>query len=245
MEDLGAATPPGAKVRLSTVLYEELRRRIITGDYAQGRRLVEKQLAEELNASRVPVREALPRLANDGFIRLLPRRGAVVTTWTPELVDELFDARLALEVRAAQLAARRVNRDRSRLDVLRVLVDETRQATQGGDSLGFATHHSRLHQYLVDMSGNSLLSDLMRSISGRLMWMFHLIGEYDQSLACAEHELIADAIAAGDDELTASRVHAHIEAGRAPGVRRIQDIDHRRARGEYQSVDFSGGATSG
>lgn len=221
MEVVGLKSPPSARKRLSSVLYDELRSRIITGFYPQGHRLIEKDLAEDLQTSRIPVREALPRLAVDGFIQVLPRRGSVVTTWTPELVDELFDARLALEVRAARLAARRAHNDPVRLGQLASLVSDTHEAVQASDSLRFATSHAQLHQYLVDISGNSLLSDLMRAISGRLMWIFHLIGGNDQSLACAEHELIAAAIANGNEALAASRTYAHIEAGRAPCVLRI------------------------
>src|SRR5699024_1687450 len=155
----------------------------ITGFYPQGHRLIEKDLAEDLQMSRIPVREALPRLATDGFVQVLPSGGYVVTTWTSELVDELFDARLALEVRSAELAALRAHNDVTKMAQLARLVSETREAVESADSLRFATSHAQLHQYLVDISGNSLLADLMRAISGRLMWMFHLIGGNDQSLA--------------------------------------------------------------
>lgn len=213
--------PPGTKQRLSGMLYDELRTRIITGHYPQGHRLIENEIAEEMRVSRIPVREALPRLATDGFVQHLPRRGAQVTVWNSALVDELFDARLALEVRAALLAARRAPHDAAVRDQLDTQVRATREAMRSPRSLEFATTHAQLHQSLVDVAGNGILSSLMQAVAGRLTWMFHLTGQNDQSLACAEHETIVDAIYSGNERLAESRVYAHIEAGRAPGMAAI------------------------
>jgi len=99
--------PPGRRlgdVPLSAKVYEEVRRRIIVGRYPQGSRLPEQRLAEDLQVSRVPLREAIPQLEADGFVRTLPRRGAVVSTWTTKQVHDLFDTRLGLDVLDARLA---------------------------------------------------------------------------------------------------------------------------------------------
>src|SRR5690242_20591334 len=82
------------RVSLSRHIYERLREDIIRGKYPQGSRLAEARLASEFAVSRVPLREAVPLLAVDGFVRSLPRRGAVVTTWTTRLAQNLFDLRL-------------------------------------------------------------------------------------------------------------------------------------------------------
>ncbi|MFC7876865.1 GntR family transcriptional regulator [Isoptericola sp. NPDC057391] len=214
-------SPPGTKQRLSGMLYDELRSRIIAGHYPQGHRLIENEIAEEMQVSRIPVREALPRLATDGFVQHLPRRGAQVTVWNSALVDELFDARLALEVRAAILAARRAQHDAAIRDQLDTQVRATREAMRSPQSLEFATTHAQLHQTLVDIADNGILSSLMQAVAGRLTWMFHLTSQNDQSLACAEHETIVDAICSGNERLAESRVYAHIEAGRAPGMAAI------------------------
>src|SRR5690349_25113485 len=103
------ADPQGSSSRaesLSRQIYATLREGIIRGQYAQGSRLAEQRLAEELAVSRVPLREAVPLLEMDGFVRTLPRRGTVVSTWSLAAVDDLFDLRLCLEVGAATYAAR-------------------------------------------------------------------------------------------------------------------------------------------
>jgi DNA-binding GntR family transcriptional regulator len=208
--------------RLSNQLYDELRDRIITGHYPQGQRLIEEQIADEFRVSRIPLREAMPLLAKDGFVVTLPRRGAQVTTWDTVLVDELFDARLAVEVRAGILAARRAKTDLSFREDLDVKVAETLQALHGDDPRELAMAHAGLHQSMVEMSGNRLLASLMEQIAGRLTWMYFLTSSNDQSQPGTEHEAILDAIYSGNEGLTEALVYAHIDAGRAPSKAALQ-----------------------
>jgi DNA-binding GntR family transcriptional regulator len=96
------------RTSLSQQMYRTLREQIILGRYPQGSRLPEQRIAEEMDVSRVPLREAVPLLERDGFVRTFPRRGAVVFAWDTKAVDDLFDVRLCLESGAARYAARRV-----------------------------------------------------------------------------------------------------------------------------------------
>ena len=91
---------------LRTLVCDELRRLIITGELSPGTRLVEDRLALRLAVSRNHVREALQTLATEGFVAITPRRGAVVAQITGEQAEELFDVRMALESLAARTAAR-------------------------------------------------------------------------------------------------------------------------------------------
>ena len=90
---------------LRHAVLEEIRRRIVAGQWAQGERLFEDQIAAELNVSRNPVREALQALASEGFVELEPRRGARVATVSDARATELFEVREVLEGLVASLAA--------------------------------------------------------------------------------------------------------------------------------------------
>lgn len=92
-----------------------IRELIISGDFAPGSRLRERELSQTLAVSRVPVREALQQLEAEGFIDTSPRRGATVKQITLRDVNELFDVRLSLEVLAARLAAQAAARGQSSL----------------------------------------------------------------------------------------------------------------------------------
>ncbi|WP_320781998.1 GntR family transcriptional regulator, partial [Streptomyces sp. CRN 30] len=87
--------------------YDTLRRRIVEGELQPGQRLVERDLAAELEVSRIPLREALRLLEADGLVVLVPRRGALVAPFAPADVRHLFDVRESLEALAARLAAGR------------------------------------------------------------------------------------------------------------------------------------------
>lgn len=204
---------------LSEQVHENLRRAIILGEYPQGSRLPEVELARDLHASRVPLREALPRLEVEGFVRTNPRRSAVVETWTAEAVTELFDVRLAIEVPAAGMAARRINEGRT-TDELRQAMDRSDREIAHGrpDTYRVAETSTAFHEAIVAATGNRLLISLMQAVSGRILWLFYMTSQRDAKTACAEHHDLLDAITSGHPQLAESIAYAHIERGRKPSL---------------------------
>src|SRR5205823_4539741 len=92
---------------LRDVVCDAIREEILAGGHPPGSRLVEWRLAEDLGVSRNPVREALRVLEAEGYVTMVPRRGALVSTIGPTEAEEIFDVRLALEGLVARLAARK------------------------------------------------------------------------------------------------------------------------------------------
>ncbi|MCZ8337481.1 MAG: GntR family transcriptional regulator [Burkholderiaceae bacterium] len=88
-------------------VYRAVTQRAVNWRFAPGERINEVALAGELGVSRTPVREALNRLARDGFVRFVPNRGFVARDLTPELVRDLYELRAAIEVAAVRLACAR------------------------------------------------------------------------------------------------------------------------------------------
>lgn len=205
---------------LSRRIYGTLRERIILGVYPQGSRLPEQRLADELDVSRIPLREALSRLATDGLVVTTHRRSAVVASWTTSSVHDLFDARLALETAAAGRAAERRSGVRALEDALARSVDEMR----AGDELGFAEANVRFHQALVRAAGNPLVDGLMRTVSARMAWLFYLTAHRDHDVACREHAAIVTAVQEGNARLAETLTYAHIEVGREPSLGSMRAI---------------------
>jgi DNA-binding GntR family transcriptional regulator len=201
-------------------LYATVRRRIILGEFPQGSRLPEQRLADELEVSRIPLREALSRLHTDGLIETRPRRSAVVTSWATSTVHDLFDARLALETSAAARAAARV----AGVPQLQEALERSTTELQSGDDLGFAEANVRFHQALVAAAGNPLLDGLMRTVSARMVWLFYLTSHRDHGVACREHSAIVAAIQQGNPRLAETLVYAHIEVGREPTLATMRTI---------------------
>ena len=122
----------------------------------------ERELADELGVSRMPLREALPQLEADGFIRTVRRRGAVVTQLTIRDIEELFDVRLGVEVYATRLAARRVGAGAS-ADGLREAMARADAALTHRDVNAIAESNAALHEEIVRLAENSLLTTTTRT----------------------------------------------------------------------------------
>jgi DNA-binding GntR family transcriptional regulator len=210
-----ATSTAESRLSLSRHIYSTVRERIILGQYPQGSRLPEKRIGEELDVSRVPLREAVPLLERDGFVHSYPRRGAVVARWDAKAIDDLFDARLSLEVGAARYAARQVARGGS-MDALNVALKEAQGMVEAGDAYAIARSSTAFHEAVVETSANDLMMRLIQTISGRITWLFYLTSGLPAEEAFHDHVLLRDAIASGNDRVAESVAYAHIERDRQP-----------------------------
>ncbi|MFF2139602.1 GntR family transcriptional regulator, partial [Streptomyces sp. NPDC058193] len=238
-----AARPSEAgRPSLRDLAYETLRRRIIEVELQPGERLVERDLATELEVSRIPLREALRLLAAEGLVVLVPHRGALVAPFTPGDVRDLFDVRESLESLAARLAAERADEDG--LARLAAGLDAAREATRAHDRAAIAAANAAFHTDIVELASNALLSGVMRPLEARMHWLFRLTARRDPDQQCAEHERMYEAIAARDADLAARLAHEHVADGRAASLALAErwsrpDIDpeavaarRRRGRGD-------------
>jgi DNA-binding GntR family transcriptional regulator len=90
---------------ISASVAEDLRRRIVDGEFQAGFQLRQEALAVEFGVSRIPVREALMQLEAEGLVKIHPHRGAIVSALSPEEVEELFELRALLEPRLLKASA--------------------------------------------------------------------------------------------------------------------------------------------
>jgi DNA-binding GntR family transcriptional regulator len=208
-----ATETPDRATSLSSQIYERLREGIIRGRYPQGSRLIESRLAQELDVSRVPLREAIPLLAVDGFVHTVPQRGMVVMNWTTRSAHDLFDLRLCLEVGATRYAARRA-REGTSVAPLEAALARSHEGMATGDAYRIAGDAARFHETIVQLTGNGLMQSLMESVAGRMMWLFFLTSELDPVAALADHEELLAAIASGNEGLAEAIAYAHIERDR-------------------------------
>ncbi len=195
---------------LRDVIREQLRAQIAEGVWAPGTRLVERELAAEFGVSRVPVREALRALESEGFIQLLPRRGAVVRDLTRSVVADLFDIREVLEALVARLAAERIHDEG--LAELRGVVEDGRRAVDADDHAWAGAANTTFHETLLRLSGNDSLRSLLEPLTGRLRWLFRQ--STDLRRVQAEHEQLLAALAMHDADLAAAVAVAHVRASR-------------------------------
>lgn len=208
---------------LSRQAYNTIREGIIRGEYPQGSRIAEARIAAELQMSRVPLREAVPQLEQEGFVRTFPRRGAVVTVWDEKAVNDLFDLRLYLEVGAARFAAREVARGAS-FEPLQKALHYSQDVVHSGDAYRVAEASTWYHEAIVDLSGNDLMKQVMRSVTGRVLWLFYLTSQLDVDDAFDDHVALANAIQSGNERVAESVAYTHIERDRIPSFSALQGV---------------------
>lgn len=192
---------------LREAIRDTLRNRIFEGEYTPGMRLVERDLATEFGVSRLPVREALRMLQQEGLVTEPASRGSVVTKLDADQVDDLFSVRIALEVLACRLAAQRATDD----DIARLtdLVAQTRDAlVRGGLSEAHALN-SEFHDEVTRIADNPFLRTALEPLQGRMHWLFRHVRDLAELVD--EHERLLAAIASRDPERAAAQSAHHIE----------------------------------
>ncbi|GAA4334317.1 GntR family transcriptional regulator [Streptomyces venetus] len=195
----------------------ELRQQIIAGSLLPGDRLVERELAERFGVSRVPVREAIRALVAEGFVHFETPRRTVVRRLTPTDVKELFELREALEVYAAGLAASRATPED--LAEVQELIGRAAAATEAGDAELITDLNSRLHDRIMAMAGNSLLTEALEPVAGRLRWMTRRNEEWPQLLV--EHRELYEAIASGDPDRARAHALTHVRTNYRSTMRHL------------------------
>ncbi|MCU1501686.1 MAG: putative GntR family transcriptional regulator [Ilumatobacteraceae bacterium] len=202
------------------IAYEHVKEQIVLGAIAGGEMISEGAIAEQLSLSRTPVREAFLRLQADGWMRLYPKRGALVVAVTPEEVDDVLGARQLVEGNAAARAANDVDGRPSLVARLDACLARQEQCVAVGDVTGYAEADADFHLAVVEAAGNSVLVEFYRSLRERQRRMTARAVRRDPTALAAmtaDHRELRDLILAGDG------------AGFAAALRRHMDGTHRRA----------------
>ena len=197
---------------LRRAVFDEIQRRIVDGRLQQGDRIFEDQLANELDVSRNPIREALQALESEGFVDLEPRRGARVAMISSARANELFELREALEGMVARLAAQRRTPDQ--LLGLQGLVQLGADAALAGDLVALPALNTEFHRLLCDAANNSMLADSVERISQLIQWVYTKRITQRGSKSWTEHRRIVDAIADGDPGRAFNEACEHISNAR-------------------------------
>jgi len=196
---------------LREIVFETLREAIIRGDLAPGERLMEMQLAEEMGVSRTPVREAIRKLELEGFVAMVPRKGAYVADYTIKDITDVFEIRAALESLAAGLACERITEQE--LDELQVLVVKVGETIKEHDIDAIVQIDTEFHDRIYRASRNSrleqMISNLREQIQRFRATSLSSPGRLKDTLQ--EHKAIVDAIAMRDVALAQKLAREHVE----------------------------------
>lgn len=202
---------------------DAVRDEIVAGRLRPGERLPESRLAEEHDVSRIPVREALQRLEAEGFVRIVPNRGAVVGHVSPTEAIDLLEVRAAIELLVVQRAAER--RTDAQVAELRALVERGLAATEQGALAELPALNVEFHSQLARIAGNSIAADLVEQLRHKIEWVYSVDLDNRAGESWREHAEMVEAIAAGDRRLAAKLMRRHIDHADEAYRRRVEHLE--------------------
>lgn len=199
---------------LTEQTYKVLKDRILRRQSRPGEKISVDEVAQKLGVSRTPVTDALKRLAGEGLVEIVPRRGTFVTELTTRDVTELFDIRMMTELYAAEvvLASGRVEQFLQEIKELMADMEQAVVNDDYGDYEAFIASDRDLHLTLVRLTGNQ---HLFRIYSGMNVHMqvarAHYLNSVEEARqAQREHETIVDAFRRRNLEEAKDALRAHI-----------------------------------
>lgn len=194
---------------VSEEVYEHLREELFAGNIAPGQWLREQEVAEALQVSRTPVREAIRRLAQEGLMVFSTNRGAQVRPTSLTEAEEVYAIRDRLEGMAAGLAAKNaspleVAGLREQLAFIAELADD--------DFVGQIRADNEFHLSIATLSGNELLADMIQRLNDRVTRAKVITRDVNvTTLARDQHVLIVDAIARSDAAAAEEAMRRHVQ----------------------------------
>ncbi len=178
--------------------YQRLKEEIMAGQYGAGEKLVVDAISRRYHISSMPVREAIKRLEEEGFVQTVPYRGARVHTWDYDEFNELMQISTTLESTASRLAVHNITKDG--LAQLREIVHQMEDAVRARNYIQYSQLNFDFHFTLYEGCGNRELYALISELHDRTYpytsVSFHTEGRLPVSLR--QHQEWVEAVAAGD-----------------------------------------------
>jgi DNA-binding GntR family transcriptional regulator len=221
--------------------YEVIYQRIVEGTYQPGQRLIEQRLAEDLEVSRTPVREALRRLEAGGLIVVERNRGAVVREVSRSELIDLYELRARLEALAAERAAARATvEDLDSMEMAVVKFASIVERAHDGD-IGtvreIAEWNRRFHDSVVAAAKHQRLAEVLRvTVDAPLVFRsFRGFSHVESARSEQFHRLIFHAISDRDGQRASRLMQEHIDQGRDVLLRGFDAGDGRHNGGNRPS----------
>ena len=183
---------------LRDVVFQTLRKAILTGELMPGERLMEIHLAEKLGVSRTPIREAIRKLELEGLVINIPRRGAQVAEISERGLRDVLEVRRALDTFCAELACERISDEEK--EALKKACTDFEEAVDTKDASVIAKADVAFHDIIIGATGNERLVALLNNLAEQMYrYRFEYIKDVSQhKKIIEEHRVLLDAILKGN-----------------------------------------------
>jgi DNA-binding GntR family transcriptional regulator len=229
MDDDKVALPSLARENLAEEAYQVLRDRIFSRQFACGERLDLPSIEHQLGVSRTPLKAALDRLATEGLVEIVPRRGTYVTTPTPQAIEDAFSVREVLEAHAV---ARSIDSmTEAQLEQLAQIVHAMLRITRVDDHAPIYDSYAELdhsfHSLIVEAAANDVLTKLWNQVHAhvQIARIRYRRGDRRLDLTTREHGNIFAAFQARDANAAEALMRDHIRRAKVSLQEDLQRLD--------------------
>jgi DNA-binding GntR family transcriptional regulator len=182
---------------------------IYSGYLPPGFRIIESELASKLQISRTPVREALLQLESEGFIKIVPNKGAIVTVYSPDEIEEIYLVFGSLAGTAASLSVELISNDGlKQMEVCLSKMDACR------DRKEWFALNNEFHRNFLKPCGRKLLLEIIKNYGNKVgrYWYLVIADSDGIELLSQEHKHIFEAFEARDSKMAKEMVEKHIRS---------------------------------
>jgi DNA-binding GntR family transcriptional regulator len=205
--------PMEKHLTLREKILENIRDAIVSGSLKAGSRVSEPELAERYGISRTPIREAFRQLESEGYLTVVPRRGAIVSEFSQKDIEEFYAIKSVMEGYAARCACE--NLSAKDLDRLQTINNKLAELARIGNIKHFFKVHGDFHELFIKAADNEKLHELIAGLVTKFQRLrfasLSLPGRMEVSVQ--EHEKIIDAFRKKDPALAETLVRKNAEYG--------------------------------
>ncbi|TYS62392.1 GntR family transcriptional regulator [Bacillus infantis] len=189
-----------------------------------GKAILEREIAEVLQMSRTPVREALVRLETEGMVRLIPRKGFIVEPIEKEALNEIYEIVETMDGLAVEKAAGKVRKEE--LQQLGILIEKQEKALMKMDLKEWAILDDAFHSLLIEYAGNKRLSSIVDIHSDQLYRarLYTINNRPVPTKSIVEHKAILSCIEAGDGAAARMVMQSHRKRARTEIITAVDQV---------------------
>ena len=211
----------GNYLSLKDRVYQNIKFQIIRGNLKPGTRLLEEELSKAMNISRAPIREAFNRLEKEGFVTIIPRKGAAVSDITAQMIEDIFEIRETLESLAVKKSI-----DKISIEKLEILGENFKKfinkPADTENRINYLALDKQFHDLLSQNCGNEKLIEILANLQEQIHWLRNIsLKRTTFSGSVREHLAIIEALKKNDEKLISKTLLQHLERAKRSSLTEI------------------------
>ncbi len=207
-------------------VYQNIKFQIINGNLKPGIRLLEEELAKAMSISRAPIREAFNRLEKEGFVTIIPRKGAAVSEITTQIIEDIFEIRENLESLAIKKSIGKISMEKLEKigSHFNKFIDKP---TNAENRIQYLELDKKFHNLLIENCGNQRLIEILSNLQEQIHWIRNIsLKRITFSGSIEEHLSIIESLKKNDADLVIKSLLIHLERAKESSISEINSWDN-------------------